>query len=135
MAIFEGHLETQRTGMRLAMLARMPGAVVSRMAEVDTVFDLEARTVERQRRLLFGLCGHTERFAFTDIKGLGLKEYIDTDDSTWRSYLPVLTLRDGSRRYLAVLNAAATPYARAIEDICRQTGIPRLDHPGNKWGW
>ncbi len=98
---------------------------------ITTSFDVATQSASRTITILFGLFQRCSKFAFRELKGIGLKEYNDEG----YSYMPVLTLVDGRRRYLAALNGSALTYAPLIDQICAQTGLLRVDFKGTRWGW
>ena len=116
------------------LIALWPGRIGAKIVTVLSTFDMVDKRFDRHIQLCAGLSNRHSTFAFAEIQGIGLKEFIDYDAGGSSSDLPAITLASGQHRYLAFLNASAPIYAPAVDEVCKATGPPRLDHAGSTWG-
>ena len=91
--------------------------------EVTTTFDLQARKVTRRLRVCSGLYQREVAYAFDEIESIGIKEY----SGDGFNYMPVLTLKSGSSRKLAMHNSGYLNLIDPIKTVCAATGLPHRD--------
>lgn len=96
--------------------------------EVNTVFDLRSRRVLHNVSFCRGLYERRQAYSFDEIAGLGVKEY----RGEGYSYMPAMVLRGGKTRWLATINGGYLAFANTIDDVCRATGLAKLDIP-TRW--
>jgi len=114
-----------------SQLVAMGNAVCLKSSGVATIFDLSHRFAMRRINALFGLYQIESTFRFSDIKGIGLKEF----NNEGLSYLPVITLKNGRRKYLGIMNGSALTLGPLVDALCEATRLPRIDHRWTWWGW
>ena len=132
--MFEGELRIEHDERHLRLIANPPDKLGAALVTITTTFDRESSVVHREWRIFSGLWRSSQSFPYKEIRGIGLKHYRG-DIEFSASCLPAITLRNGKRRTLAVLNARAEVYGPTVDALCTATGFPRIDHPGNIWGW
>jgi hypothetical protein len=90
--------------------------------EVITIFDLRSHRVVHDVSIGRGWYERRRTYAFTEIAGLGLKEYYGKP----YYYMPVMTLLNGETRWLSTANGSYLIHATTIEAICAVTGLQNL---------
>ena len=95
--------------------------------EVNTIFDLRSRRVLRNVSFCRGLYERRQAYSFDEIAGMGVKEFGSSDSSY--SFMPVMVLRSGKTRRLAVGREGYLAMANTIDDVCSATGSAKLNFP------
>ena len=103
------------------------GLFLSLPREVNTIFDLRSRRVLHNVSFCMGLYERRQAYSFDEIAGLGVKES-DSSDSSY-SYMPVMVLRSGKTRPLAVGREGYLAMANTVDDVCSATGLAKLNFP------
>jgi hypothetical protein len=132
--MLEGEMRIERDEQQLRLIATLPGKFGAALVTITSTFDRRSNTLHREMRFVSGLFRFRTSFPHKVIRGIGLRQFKGTMDFP-ASYLPAVTLRDGKRRTLAAVNASAEVYEPAVSEMCAVAGVPRIDHPGNIWGW
>jgi len=90
--------------------------------EVTTTFDLRSHRVVHHVGIGGGWYERRRTYAFAEVAGLRLNGY----DAEPDSYMPVMMLRNGERRWLSTANASYLICETTIEAICAVTGLQKL---------
>jgi hypothetical protein len=93
---------------------------------VTTIFDPEHGQVTHTRRFGHALVERTRTYGFGDIESIGLKEA----GREPLAYIPVLRLKGGKSRLLAVDTGSYFAHAEVIKIVCEATGLPNRDSDG-----
>ena len=90
---------------------------------VTTIFDPANAQVTHTRRFGQGIFERTRTFGFAEIESVGLKEAGHEP----LAYIPILRLKDGKSRLLAVDTGSYFAHAEVIKIVCEATGLPNRD--------
>ena len=90
---------------------------------VTTIFDPENGQVMQTRRFGHGLIERTRTYRFGDIESIGLKQ----SGREPFAYIPILRLRGGKSRLLAVDAGSYFAHAEVIKIVCEATGLANRD--------
>lgn len=117
-------------GLMFAVVFVCFGVLLALPSFVTTVFDLRSRRVHHHLRLAWGWYERHRSYPFTEVAGMGIKEYTGED----LTYMPVMITTDGKTRWLVSENGyTRSVYADAIEAICAVTGLRKLALPRPRW--
>src|SRR5215470_7300902 len=89
---------------------------------ITTVFDLRRRQVLIDVSSGYGFYRHSRDYAFADIAGLEL--WLDFENTSMGC--PVLKLRNGETRKLAISYVSRAESEGFMAEICAATGLPRI---------
>src|SRR6266566_8455745 len=89
---------------------------------ITTVFDLRRRQVLIDVSSGYGFYRHSRDYAFADIAGIEL--WLDFQDTSMGC--PVLKLRNGETRKLAISYVSRAESEGFMAEICAATGLPRI---------
>ena len=132
-AIFVGaavHMDSPAIVVGMCLIFSVVGIFFMLPRRITTTFDLKQMRVQLQVDFCSGLYARHDDYTFNDIRGVGLREFYNEG----YSYLPVLTLSDGKRRWLATMNGSALTSGPILDRVCKLTGLTRVDHKGTWWG-
>jgi hypothetical protein len=90
---------------------------------VTTIFDPVNAQVTHTRRFGQGVFERTRTYAFGEIESVGLKEAGHEP----LAYIPILRLKGGGSRLLAVDTGSYFAHAEVIKIVCEATGLPNRD--------
>ena len=118
-------------GLPLGLAFAMLGLVISLPITIATTFDLRARRVLRKVRLWNVLDVRQNSHSFAELAGLGVKEHVSEGHSSNNvySYMPVLVLRGGKSRWLAMVNGSYAAMGNTMEEVCKATGLAMIQIP------
>ena len=117
-------------GFALGLGFIVAGVVLALSHEIITTFDPRSRRVLIDRKLCSGWYRQSYSYAFGEVAGVGVKEY----SSEGYSYMPVLVLRSGEVRWLAVMNGSYLDYRETLDGVAAATGLDRVDVPSRSSG-
>ncbi len=118
-------------GLFLRLAFAMFGLVISLPITITTTFDVRARRVVHKVSLGKMWDVRRNSHAFAELAGLGVQEYVSEDhfSNNVYSYLPVLVLRGGKTRWLAMMNGSYKAMGGTMEEVCTATGLAMIQIP------
>lgn len=118
-------------GLSLGLAFALFGVFISLPITITTTFDVRARRVLHKVSLSNVLDVRRRAHSFKELAGLGVQEYVSEDhfSNNVYSYLPVLVLRGGKTRWLAMVNGSYEAMGSTMEDVCTATGLAMIRIP------